>query len=82
MKVLVNGGGGGSGPLAIQLAKAAGAEVWGVDTAAKADVMARGRAPITLLDFEREDFAARGDAVRPDPRSLGHAADAARCAGC
>lgn len=56
-RVLVNGGGGGSGPLAIQLAVSAGAEVWAVDTAAKADVMQEAGATRTL-DFEREDFAA------------------------
>ncbi|MCB1336813.1 MAG: NAD(P)-dependent alcohol dehydrogenase [Maritimibacter sp.] len=56
-RVLVNGGGGGSGPLAIQLAAAAGAEVWAVDTAAKADVMHEAGA-VRVLDFEREDFAA------------------------
>ncbi len=57
MKVLVNGGGGGSGPLAIQLAQSAGAEVWGVDTGAKAEVMSEAGA-VHTLDFEREDFAA------------------------
>ncbi len=56
-RVLVNGGGGGSGPLAIQLAQAAGAEVWGVDTAAKAEVM-RAAGAVRTLDFERQDFAA------------------------
>lgn len=55
--VLVNGGGGGSGPLAIQLAARAGAKVWAVDTAAKADVM-REAGAVRVLDFEREDFAA------------------------
>jgi NADPH:quinone reductase-like Zn-dependent oxidoreductase len=56
MKVLINGGGGGSGPLAIQLAKAAGAEVWAVDTAGKAEVMTQAGAD-HLIDFEAEDFA-------------------------
>ena len=56
-RVLVNGGGGGSGPLAIQLAVAAGAEVWGVDTGAKAEVM-RAAGAVNTLDFERQDFAA------------------------
>lgn len=60
MRVLVNGGGGGSGPLAIQLAVAAGAEVWGVDAAGKADVMREAGARRTL-DFEHEDFAALDD---------------------
>jgi NADPH:quinone reductase-like Zn-dependent oxidoreductase len=56
MRVLVNGGGGGSGPLAIQIAKAGGAEVWAVDTAAKAEVMREAGAD-RVLDFEAEDFA-------------------------
>jgi len=56
MKVLVNGGGGGSGPLAIQLAKAVGAEVWAVDTAGKAEVMAEAGAD-HVIDFEVDDFA-------------------------
>lgn len=59
-RVLINGAGGGSGPLAIQLAKAAGAEVWGVDTGEKADVMVEAGADHTL-DFEREDFAETGE---------------------
>lgn len=60
MRILVNGGGGGSGPLAIQLAKADGAEVWAVDTAAKADVMRESGAD-RILDFEVEDFAEHTD---------------------
>lgn len=56
MRVLVNGGGGGSGPLAIQMAVAAGAEVWAVDTAGKADVM-REAGAARVLDFAREDYA-------------------------
>lgn len=60
MRVLVNGGGGGSGPLAIQLAKAGGAEVWAVDTAGKAEVMLEAGAD-RVLDFEAEDFARHRD---------------------
>ncbi|HHC29629.1 MAG TPA: NAD(P)-dependent alcohol dehydrogenase [Rhodobacterales bacterium] len=56
MRVLVNGGGGGSGPLAIQMAVAAGAEVWAVDTAEKSDVMSEAGA-VRVLDFTTEDFA-------------------------
>lgn len=55
-KALVNGGGGGAGPLAIQMAKAEGAEVWAVDTAAKADAMRRAGAD-HVLDYRQEDFA-------------------------
>ncbi|GKY88823.1 NAD(P)-dependent alcohol dehydrogenase [Sinisalibacter aestuarii] len=61
MRVLVNGGGGGSGPLAIQIARAGGAEVWAVDTGAKAEVMCEAGAD-RVLDFEQQDFAAQRDA--------------------
>lgn len=61
MRVLVNGGGGGSGPLAIQLAKAGGADVWAVDTAAKAEVM-RETGANRVLDFTEVDFANHRDA--------------------
>jgi NADPH:quinone reductase-like Zn-dependent oxidoreductase len=60
MRVLINGGGGGSGPLAIQLAKADGAEVWAVDTRAKAEVMREAGAD-RVLDFKAEDFADHAD---------------------
>lgn len=56
-RVLVNGGGGGTGPFAIQLAKAGGAEVWAVDRAVKAAVMIEAGAD-HVIDFTREDFAA------------------------
>ncbi len=58
MTVLINGGGGGSGLLAIQMAKAAGAAVWGVDSAGKAAAMTEAGAD-RVLDFEREDFTAQ-----------------------
>lgn len=57
MKVLVNGGGGASGPLAIQLAKAGGAEVWAVDRAVKSSLMVNAGAD-HVIDFAREDFSA------------------------
>ncbi|MEC7764735.1 MAG: NAD(P)-dependent alcohol dehydrogenase [Pseudomonadota bacterium] len=53
--VLVNGGGGGAGPLAIQTAKRAGAEVWAVDNAAKLAVMQAAGADHTL-DYRQTDF--------------------------
>lgn len=59
-RVLINGAGGGSGPLAIQIAKAAGSEVWAVDTAAKAQVMKAAGAD-HVIDFEAEDFAKGGE---------------------
>jgi NADPH:quinone reductase-like Zn-dependent oxidoreductase len=54
-RVLVNGGGGGSGSFAIQLARRLGAHVTGVDTAAKLDFM-RSVGADDVLDYRREDF--------------------------
>lgn len=56
MRVLINGAGGGSGPLALQMAKAAGAEVWVVDNAAKLDMLRRLGAD-RVIDYHDEDFA-------------------------
>lgn len=56
-KVLVNGGGGGAGPLAIQVAKRAGAEVWAVDNAAKQAVM-RAAGADRVIDYRETDFTA------------------------
>jgi NADPH:quinone reductase-like Zn-dependent oxidoreductase len=58
-QVLVNGGGGGSGMYAIQLAKLAGAEVTGVDNAEKAEFM-RSLGADHVMDYTREDFTATG----------------------
>ena len=57
MRVLINGAGGGSGPLAVQMAKAAGAEVWAIDNAAKLDLL-RGLGADRVLDYHQEDFTA------------------------
>ncbi len=54
-RVLVNGGGGGAGPLAIQVAQRAGAEVWAVDNAAKQEVM-RDAGADHRVDFRETDF--------------------------
>ncbi len=54
-RVLVNGGGGGSGSFAIQLAKRLGAHVTGVDNAAKLEFM-RSLGADDVLDYRREDF--------------------------
>ncbi|MEO5610351.1 MAG: NAD(P)-dependent alcohol dehydrogenase [Ornithinibacter sp.] len=54
-RVLINGGGGGSGSFAIQLAKRLGAHVTGVDNAAKQDFM-RSLGADEVLDYRREDF--------------------------
>lgn len=58
--VLVNGGGGSIGSYAIQLAKASGADVTGVDRADKSDFM-RDLGADHVIDFNREDFTRRGD---------------------
>lgn len=59
-RVLVNGGGGGSGSFAIQLAKRLGAHVTGVDNAAKQDFM-RSMGADAVVDYARDDF------TRADP---------------
>jgi NADPH:quinone reductase-like Zn-dependent oxidoreductase len=54
-RVLVNGGGGGSGAFAIQLAKRAGAHVTGVDNARKLDFM-RSLGADEVVDYRSDDF--------------------------
>lgn len=54
-RVLVNGGGGGTGMFAIQLASQAGAHVTGVDNAGKLDHM-RSLGADEVLDYRRDDF--------------------------
>jgi NADPH:quinone reductase-like Zn-dependent oxidoreductase len=58
-KVLINGGGGGSGMYAIQLAKLHGAEVTGVDNAEKLEFM-RSLGADHVIDYTREDFTRNG----------------------
>jgi NADPH:quinone reductase-like Zn-dependent oxidoreductase len=58
-KVLINGGGGGAGVFAIQLAKMAGAEVTGVDNAEKLDLM-RSLGADHVIDYQKEDFTKNG----------------------
>ena len=58
-RVLVNGGGGGSGSFAIQLAKRQGAHVTGVDNARKLDFM-RSLGADEVIDHRRQDFT-RGE---------------------
>lgn len=59
-RVLVNGGGGGSGSFAIQLAKRLGAHVTGVDNASKLDFM-RSLGADDVIDYRREDFTRRDE---------------------
>jgi NADPH:quinone reductase-like Zn-dependent oxidoreductase len=54
-RMLINGGGGGSGSFAIQLAKRLGAHVTGVDNASKLDFM-RSVGADQVIDYRRDDF--------------------------
>ncbi len=58
-KVLVNGAGGGVGATAVQLAKAAGAAVTGVDSADKLD-MIRTLGAEHVIDYRTQDFTEAG----------------------
>lgn len=59
-RALINGGAGGVGSIALQLAKARGAHVTGVDGPTKLDLMRRLGAD-EVLDYTTEDFARRGE---------------------
>lgn len=53
--VLINGAGGGMGTFAVQIAKTLGAEVTGVDSASKADML-RSIGADHVIDYASEDF--------------------------
>lgn len=59
-RVLVNGAGGGVGTFAIQLARASGADVTGVDSTAKLDLM-RSLGAETVIDYTSEDLGSLPD---------------------
>ncbi len=58
-KVLINGAGGGAGSFAVQIAKSLGAEVTGVDSARKLDMM-RLIGADHVIDYVEEDFTKNG----------------------
>jgi NADPH:quinone reductase-like Zn-dependent oxidoreductase len=58
-RVLINGAGGGAGTFAVQIAKSFGAEVTGVDSTRKLDIM-RSIGADHVIDYIQEDFTKSG----------------------
>jgi len=59
-KILINGAGGGSGTFAVQMAKLAGAEITGVDSADKLEIIKTLGAQY-VIDYKKEDFTKNGE---------------------
>ncbi len=58
-KLLINGGGGGVGTFAVQIAKLYGVEVTGVDSSGKLDML-RSMGFDHVIDYKQEDFTKNG----------------------
>ena len=58
-KVLINGAGGGAGSFAVQIAKSFGAEVTGVDSTSKLDLM-RSLGADQVIDYTQEGYSKTG----------------------
>ena len=59
-KILINGAGGGAGSFAVQITKALGAEVTGVDSTVKLDSMGQNGVD-HVMDYTKEDFTKNGE---------------------
>ncbi len=78
-RVLINGGGGGVGTFALQLAKRQGCTVWGVDTGEKLEAMTA-MGFDRVIDYKQQDFTQLGERfdLVVDARTKRSAGDLAR----